>query len=450
MQRRTFMKNLAIAAAGVLTHRKVGAAMPVRKPMTGAHKATVYRAINDSPDANLRKVVDLMGGIHHTIGVDDVVAIKPNVQWWNHGVPNLLTVKELVDAIFNRKGGFNGEVVIFENVHRGDKPWKHAGWSQRFELNADLPGINNYNDLCQDLKKTYGDEFSTVHLVNVKDGGRRVFGPADGPGYVYCDGTGGHSLLAMDNGANGDDFRRVIMTYPIFQTDNETLVDFKEGVWERGGYSKRPFKFINIAGINHHSTWCGVSSTIKNYLGISDLSGGPDPHDDGKLTPDFYNFHSFPFDKWSPGPKTGMIGAEIGMFLDTIRRADLNIVTAEWVGLADRTVHPVAHTRCVAASTDPVALDYHCAKYILYPNSNNMFHHPDDDSSPTYQYIKACADHGGGIFDESKIALVSYDHKAGRMQGDDEAAVIGEREWGSDVKAIGKYLLMRYGAFLLY
>ena len=101
------------------------------------------------------------------------------------------------------------------------------------------------------------------------------------------------------------------------------------------------------------------------------------------------------------------------------------------------------------ASTDPVALDYHSAKYILYPNSGIRFHNPEAHDSPTHQYIKACADHGGGIFDERQVALVSYDHRAGRLQRDDEAAIIGEKEWGSDPKALGKYLLMRFGAALL-
>jgi hypothetical protein len=43
-------------------------------------------------------------------------------------------------------------------------------------------------------------------------------------------------------------------------------------------------KFVNFAALNHHSTYCGMTSTIKNYLGVSDLSGGPDPFNDGKLT----------------------------------------------------------------------------------------------------------------------------------------------------------------------
>ena len=135
-------------------------------------------------------------------------------------------------------------------------------------------------------------------------------------------------------------------------------------------------KFINFAALNHHSTYCGFTSLIKNYLGVSDLSGGPDPSNGGKLTDRYYNFHSFPFNKWAPGPQPGMIGAEVGVFLRTIRKADLNIVTAEWIGLADRIDPPVVRTRTILASTDPVALDYHSAKYVLYPNSLITFSRP--------------------------------------------------------------------------
>jgi hypothetical protein len=208
-------------------------------------------------------------------------------------------------------------------------------------------------------------------------------------------------------------------------------------------------RFINFAAINHHSTWCGISSTVKNYLGVSDLSGGPDPHDGGKLTSEYYNFHSFPFDKWAKGPKPGMIGAEIGVYLNTIRKADLNIATADWIGLSSRVDTPVARTRSILACTDPVALDYHSSKYILYANSGIKHHNPDDAHSPTHQYVKACAEHGGGDFDERKVAVKSYDFKSDRMQNDDELVVLGKKEWGRNPKAILKYLVLRYGAAFL-
>lgn len=411
----------------------------------------VFRVLNGHPSENLKKLLELAGGIQELVGTDDIVVIKPNVQWWNQGAPNLAMMTALVESIMGRRGGFTGEVVLAENCHRGLKPWEsnYSGWRRSFERNADFPGVQSYNELVDYLKKRYGTRFSACHWINVDAGAMRVSGPSEGPGYVFCDGTRGVARIAFNNGATGENFRETIMTYPIFQTDRGTKVDFKNGVWEGGCYSARPLKFFNVAALNHHSTYCGMTSLIKNCLGISDLSGGPDPHNGGRLDGVHYNFHSFPFNKWALGPAPGMLGAEIGVFLSTIRRADLNIVSAEWVGLASRTDLPAARTRAVLACTDPVVLDYHSAKYILYPNSGIRYHNPDDPASPTHQYLQACAHHGGGTFDESKVVVRSYDIGAGRFQRDDEMVIHAEKEWGRDPKTLGKYFLMRYGSFLL-
>lgn len=262
---------------------------------------------------------------------------------------------------------------------------------------------------------------------------------------MYCDGTRGVPLISFDNEVLGDEHRAVIMSYPVFETDKGTVVGFKNGIWEKGKYTEQPLRFMNFAALDHHSTYYGATSAIKNYLGISDLSGGPDPHDDGKLTEKYYNFHSFPFNKWVPGPEPGMIGAEIGVFMNRIRKADLNFTTAEWVGLASRTAPPVARTKGVLASTDPFALDFHATKYLLYPNSKLVIHNPDDEKSPLHQYLVKCAEKGGGIFDEKHIAVKSYDFKTKAFQKDDNLVVIGEKDWGTHLKSILKYLVMRYG-----
>ncbi len=86
------------------------------------------------------------------------------------------------------------------------------------------------NQLADSLKKKYGKQFSVCHWVDVDAGNKRVFSPADGTGYVYCDGTGGVPLISLDNNAHGDKFRAVIMSYPIFQTDKGTIIDFKNVV----------------------------------------------------------------------------------------------------------------------------------------------------------------------------------------------------------------------------
>ena len=437
----------AMAVAGTLAFgRSAAAGEPDFQKRTIDPTSKVFRAVNGKPHQNMAKVIELMGGIENLIGKDDIVVIKPNVQWWNQGAPNLQVMKTIVDLIFARPGGFTGEVVMAENCHRGDKPWESmaSGWAQGFSLNSDLSSIENYNDLCRALKKRYDIRFSTVHWTDVDAGQRRVFSPADGTGYVYCDGTKGVPLLSLDNGVPGEKKRSVIMTYPIFKTDQGTIVDFKNGIWEKGAYTEQPLRFINFAALNHHSTYCGATSAIKNYLGISDLSGGPDPNEDGKLTPDYFNFHSFPFDKWSSGPSPGMIGAEIGVFMNTIRKADMNITAAEWVGLASRTEQPVAHTRAVLASEDPVALDYHSTKYLLFPNSRVPVHNPDNPRGPLYQYLRKCAEVTGCIFDEAKVEVTSWDFNSGRFQSDKHLMHRAKRHWGSDPKSLAKYAALRW------
>lgn len=444
--RRHFLKSLVLAIGTIILRPKAFALkVPLKKPMNEIH-TSVFRSVNGSPRDNLIKVLGMMGGIEHFVSRDDIVIIKPNIQWWNQGAPNISTLKAFVDLIMGRSGGFSGEVVMAENCHRGPRPWtaEHSGWVHRFERNSDLPGIANLNDLSKSLKRDYGDRFTTYHLIDVDLGVRRVYGPEDGEGYVYCDGTGGVPLISCGNGCREKDFRAVIMSYPIIQTDRGSMIDFKNGIWEKGAYTEQPLKLINFAALNHHSTYCGATSAVKNYLGIADLSGGSDPDQNGKLTDKYHNFHSFPFNKWSPGPVSGMLGKEIAVFMETIRRADLNITTAEWTGLASRTDPPVARTRAVLASTDPVALDYHAFKYVLHPNSKASIHNPDDRKSPVYEYLRKCAEEGGGVFDEKHVDVKSFDFEKNGLQDSRELMLFGEKDWGTNPKIILKYLLLRY------
>jgi uncharacterized protein (DUF362 family) len=411
----------------------------------------LYRSINGTPEQNIRKVIELMGGIEKIIGSDDVVLIKPNVMWWNQGAPNLAALKTLVDLIMERPRGFQGEVILAENCHRGSSPWTStgSGWVHDFERNCDLTNVSNYNELSRILKDKYKERFSICHLIDVRVGNKRVSGPLDGTGYVYCDGSKGVPLIACENGAKGENRRATIMTYPILRTDKGTVIDFRNGIWLEGAYNGQPFRFINFSALNHHSIYCGMTSSVKNYFGITDLSGGPDPHHGGKLTKEFYNFHSFAFNKYASGPSPGVIGKEIGAFMKTVRKADLNITTAEWIGLASRTELPVAHTRAVMACTDPVALDYHGAKYLLYPNSEIPLHNPDNKEGPLREYLQRCAEQGGGILNERDVTVKSYDFGTSRFQDDADLVATGEKQWGSDPKTLLKYMLLRYAPWSL-
>lgn len=441
-----FLKTILAAGGALLAPRAPSAGASVAPRLSSKEpRVTVFRSVNGSPGENVEKVVELLGGIERIVGPEDVVIVKPNVQWWNQGATNLSALKTFVDLVFGRKGGFRGEVVLAENCHRGPNPADSngSGWGRSFERNSDLPSVRNTKELALLLKKGFGDRFSLRYWINVGSGARRVFGPEAGEGYVFCDGTGGVPLLSCDNGASGGDRRETIMTYPIFTTDKGTVVDFRNGIWEKGAYTGQPLKFVNFPALNHHSTYCGVTSAVKNYMGITDLSGGPDPRNGGRLTEKYYNFHSFPFDKWAPGPRPGMLGKAIGTFMATIRMADLNITAAEWVGLSSRVATPVARTRAILASADPVALDYHAAKYVLYLNSEISVHDPDRHRSPVRQYLERCAEACGAVFDERFVSVTSYDFAKKSLQRDDEMTIVGSKEWGADPKGILRYLYLR-------
>ena len=248
-RRQTLKRLLRGAAACMCMGSPVREAEPFPAPKSGPPETTVYRAVNGRPEENLTNVVKLAGGVEKFVGAHDVVLIKPNVQWWNQGAPNLAALVTLVELVMGRPGGFSGEVVLAENCHRGAKPWESlsSGWTQVFVRNSDLAGVGSFNDAAALLKKRFGDRFSVCHWVDVGAGGRRVHSPPEGPGYVYCDGTGGAPEIAFDNGMSGEGFRKTLMTYPVCRTEKGTLVDLKNGIWEKGIHSDRPLTFINLA-----------------------------------------------------------------------------------------------------------------------------------------------------------------------------------------------------------
>jgi hypothetical protein len=437
--RRDFLRSLILMGGALSLGGDLLAGTPGQRPPANPTRM-LYRAVNGSPGENLEKVVELMGGIGNVIGEDDMVMVKPNAQWWNQGTPNLAALKRFVDLVMERPGGFRGEVVLAENCHRGNSPETStsSAWTVNFIRNSDLEGVRNLKDLARSLSGRYGRKVSTCHWVDVMYGARRVYGPGDGPGYVYCDGSGGVPRISVGSGG-----RRTIMTYPIFATGQGTVIDFQKGIWEKGAYTGRPLRFINFAALNHHSVYCGMTSAVKNYMGISDLSGGPDPNRGGRLTKGDYNFHAFAFNKWSDGPTPGALGEALGVFMNTIRKADWNIVTAEWTGLSSRTDPPAVRTRAVLACRDPVALDYHSAKYILFPNSELEIHNPENLKGPLHQTLLKCARTKAGVLDEREVGVQSFDFRTGRFQTAGEWVIKGKKVWGDQAKPILKYLVLR-------
>jgi hypothetical protein len=145
-------------------------------------------------------------------------------------------------------------------------------------------------------------------------------------------------------------------------------------------------------------------------MGITDLSCGWW----GLEPKGYFNVHACGERKY-PYAKAG----PLGHFMKTIRKADLNIVTAEWVGWGSRT-DPCKATRMrtILASKDPIALDYYGAKYLLYPLSKRIYHDPENPKTSLSRFLKlALKASGDGTLDERLMTINEHDFEKTHSYG---------------------------------
>lgn len=388
----------------------------------------IFESKNGTPGQNMSKVLEMLGGIETIIDKNDIVILKPNGQQVGHNMTNTNTMKAFIDQVLTIHG-FNGEIIIAENHHHID--CNSAGWTTQYR-NGDF-NLNELVDYYHDkginnVSKYHWRDAGAVpdSRFTLADPGRIVSGPDEGDGYVWTD---------YDYTYNG---KKTKMNYPIFtSTCSGVTIDFKNGAWKNGRYTGQPIKFINISALRNHSN-AGVTATIKNYLGVVDLSCGYH----GIKPSGYYNFHYIAVD-WPTsglvrdgmkhfitsqfaekqktinkiakyvGPQNGAMGSAVGFFMRTIRKADLNIIAAEYAGHEGRHNIP-AHIKTVLASTDPVALDYYAGKYVLVPLGGKrvMFNNPDNRRGTFRKTLDGCHDQGIGTLDEKEMILHKYDFKA--------------------------------------
>jgi hypothetical protein len=406
INRRTFIEKIGLASA-VLSTDIFKASEILGKQKSNSKK--IYLSQHYHPAQNIENIVNLLGGIKSFINTDDIVLIKINAQWWNQGSSNLAAIKRFIELVLSIPN-FNGEVIIFDNNHRGVNPLSYGAWNTLFEINSDVSDVHNMLELIGDFNRLGYSNVTHYCLIDVRSRAKRVIGPDQGDGYIFC------TDKIISNGASGSNYRETILTYPIFTSIFSGItIDFKNGAWKDGKYIDRPIKFINFSGLCYHSRYAGVTSAMKNYFGIVDMSGNSDPFFDGKLIDNFYNFHAFCYNANNPGPVAGMLGKVIGSFLTQIRSADLNITTAEWTGWYHRSeIKYASNTKTIIACTDPVTLDYYSSKFIIYPEGlkNNAsisdYLNPEHHDLPLYQNLKMCNDFNIGTLNENEIEIHSF------------------------------------------
>ena len=401
LTRKGFLKTLGVFAASLpLIGRKSRWSDWIAQAQQ--QMVDVYVARNGSPVWNVGRVIDLAGGIQHFIDSDDIVVLKPNGQWPRQGYTHTECIKALIDVILNRPGGFSGEIILIEHVHRD--PVAAMSGSYCWNM-AEENRVNNWPDMSylELIADFHNRGFPNVTADPLFDSGQsnweKVIGPASlGPGkqgWVHA------SYTAPANG------RTVELSYPILRSGySDKLVDLKYGVWQAGGYTGQKVKLIFLPTLNNHGSYnyedyAGPTSALKTHIGIVDF---------GNLSAN--NLHGVGYN--NPISPQAM-GESVGHLITQLLRPTFYLTCAIFTGYRSRSDPVAANTRTVGLCTDPVTLDYWMCKHVMYPCAPSQdFMDPDQDNN-LRKALVGCNSQGVGTILESEINLHSseqiFDHK---------------------------------------
>ena len=399
LTRRQFLKSLGAAIS-------IPALAPWMRRLGATSRAAslpvdVYVARNGTPETNVHRVVAMAGGIQHFIDHDDVVVLKPNGQWPRQGYTHTQSLKALIDVILSRPGGFEGEVIIAEHVHRAPPPASDNALLDKYCWNMSVSNRrNNWEEMnyfeLEDYYHNRGYPFVTA--TPLYDSGQGNWAAVSGPADVAAGGQG-WVRTTYTTAANG---RTVRLSHPILRSSHsDKLIDLKNGVWQGGSYNGQKVKVIFLPTLNNHGSYnyedyAGPTSALKCHLGIVDF-GGPS----GSVS-----LHGVGYN--SPISPQAM-GEAVGQLITQILSPSFYLTIAEYTGYRSRTDSTAAHTRTVGLCTDPVTLDYWMCKYVMYPCATSQaFMNPDNDNN-LRKALVGCQSKGVGTYDEAQMVVHQSD-----------------------------------------
>jgi hypothetical protein len=407
------------------------------------------------------------GGIENFIGPNDVVLLRPNMQWPYNGYTNTEVGKAMIDLVLNRPGGFTGEVIVIENQHRPDPHVNsNSGWCTTdrglnspcnwFELiqhyvdNADSyangihtdPATGQINVSFQFLDGKTSLTLENPHSILTTYGGKSYAGTSeqyDGtvdpfPRFKHNFPTHTCYFVRRTDLRYTNSIARVSslnneceMSYPIFKSPHSGLYVsyFKDHptAWDptTESFTSQPVRLINMTTLNHHGLYAGVTSVVKGHFGMVYDAGAF--HGTGLESSTFY-----------------YAGGTVGYWMGTIRRADLHMSCAERVGTVSRWEWDAHQAKSIAIATDPVALDYYVGKNIMFPAGGQYGLGGSDATQPwsndpslaggyyglTLEFCRdPLEDHSivNGTLNEAEMAVQLYDFAHPAADFDDDGDV---------------------------
>ena len=316
----------------------------VDAPQAQEKAATIFVEKSDGTDDGVTRLIRSMQNhgldFYQTassprglIASDDVVLLKINSQWAECGGTNTDLIHSVIQALGNHPGGFTGEIIVADNGQAqfgsarsgGSLEWPNANAADRTQ--SAMHVVRRFQEAGLHVTGVLWDEFTSNRVQEFSAGDNQN-------GFVVEDAVRSTGLE---------------VSYPKFTTEYGTHVSFKEGVWDENTqqYDSGKFKVINMPVLKSHGQY-QVTGAVKSYMGV-------------------------PSDKLTNRRSHNSIGlGGMGTLMAGTRAPVLNIIDMIWItpeGGPRSTYSTAVQVNNIAASTDPVALDYWASKYVLMPEA---------------------------------------------------------------------------------
>jgi hypothetical protein len=296
----------------------------------------------ETKDVFLHQTISQPSGI---VGSDNIVIIKGNFQWTNRNTPSTDRIKGLIWQILNHPDGFTGEILICDNT-------------QDFGT-----GINHYDNNSEDPEQSIIDVINTF--------------VAKGYPVYYRDWRNVWAVVAQEYSA-GDyndgfvyEFSSKI-SYPKFTSPSGNYyISLRYGIWNSSSLSYDPDRLciIDFPVLKAHSM-AGATIAVKNWIGVLTTAHSSARYGGFNSMHYTYFFGSY-----------ALVAKVMGA---TYPR--LTILDAAWTSASGpNNLSDTVHTKMLLSSTDPSAVSWYGAKFILTPVAVNPYHTDPDRPGSNYR-----------------------------------------------------------------
>jgi uncharacterized protein (DUF362 family) len=327
----------------------------IRASYAASGGATIYVKENtDAADDGVSRLLSALkdppfyqqGAASGMVAAGDVILIKINSQWDQRGGTNTDLLKALIQHIVAHPDGFQGEIIIADNGQGmfgsarqgGRMDWENTNAKDRRQSAQDVA----------DFFEKAGHKVSAISWDKLTKLAVREFQDGDATdGFVVEEGEHSSGL---------------IVSYAKFTTKFGAKVSFKRGLWNetRREYDSARLKIINAPVLKAHGQY-QVTGAVKSYMGVPSNS----------LT------------HMSPHNSVGRGG--MGTLMANTRFPTLNLLDMVYIAVTGGPNSPynsAVAKNMIAASTDPVALDWWASKNILAPAAESAGNRRASSMSP--------------------------------------------------------------------